>query len=94
MTDHRGRVHHLTACDLVIGPPAPPAKRRQRKPTLAAALRAARKAGADRVEIVEDRIVIALAGEAAKPIGNSTAAPDLGPNPWDDVLPGGDHGAD
>jgi hypothetical protein len=94
MTDHQARVHHLTACDLVIGAKAAPPKRRQRKPTLAAALKAARKAGADRVEIVDGRIVIALAGETAKPIGNGTAAPDLGPNPWDEALPGGDDGAD
>ena len=60
----------LTARDLVIGARSAPPKRRHRKPTLTTALKAARKAGADRVEIVDGKIVIALAGEPAKPNGN------------------------
>jgi hypothetical protein len=81
---------HLTALDLVIG--AQP-KRRPRKPSFASTLKAARKAGADRVEMVDGKIVIALASEPAKPKGAGTAAPDTGANEWDDVLSGGDHGA-
>jgi hypothetical protein len=80
---------HLTALDLVIGAQL---KRRPRKPSFASTLKAARKAGADRVEIVDSKIVIALASEPAKPMGTGTA-PDAGANEWDDVLPGGDHGA-
>jgi hypothetical protein len=90
MTNDSAHVHHLTACDLVIGARAAPPKRRHRKPTLAAALKAARKAGAARVEIVDGKIVIALVGETAT--GTDTA-PDAGANEWDDVLPGGDRGA-
>jgi hypothetical protein len=91
MTNDSANVNHLTSCDLIVGAPAAPPKRRPRKPSLASTLKAARKAGADHVTIGE--IVIALAGETAKPTGNSTAAPDTGANEWDDVLPGGDDGA-
>lgn len=94
MTNDPALVHHLTACDLFIGASASPAKRRQRKATPAAALKAARKAGPARVEIVDGKIVIALAGESAKPNGNSGGSSVFGANPWDTVLPGGDHGAD
>jgi hypothetical protein len=94
MTDHPAHVDHLTSCDLVIGARAAPPKRRQRGATLAAALKAARKAGADRVEIVDGKIVIALAGEPAKPNGNSAGSSVPGANPWDIVLQGGDHGTD
>jgi hypothetical protein len=86
-------VYPLTACDLIVGARTAPPKRRQRKPTLTAALKAARKAGADHVEIVDGRIVIALAGEKATPTGTGTAAPDTVANEWDDLLPGGGHGA-
>ena len=91
MTNDSARVDHLTACDLVVGAHATPPKRRQRKPTLAAALKAARKAGADHVEIVDGKIVVALAGQPAKPTGNGAESSDR--NEWDVVLPGGDHGA-
>jgi hypothetical protein len=84
-------VHPLIAHDLVIAGGAPPLRRRPRKPSLASTLKAARKAGADHVTIGE--IVIALAGETAKPTGNGTAAPNTDANEWDDVLPGGDRGA-
>ena len=47
----------------------------------------------DRVEIVDNKIVIPLASEPAKPKSTSTAAPDSVANEWDDVLPGGDDGA-
>jgi hypothetical protein len=94
MTNDPALVHHLTAFDLFIGASASPAKRRQRKATLAAPLKAARKAGPDRVEIVDGKIVIALAGESAKPNGNSAGSSVSGANPWDIVLPGGDYGAD
>jgi hypothetical protein len=56
-------IHHLTALDLVIGIPP---YRRLRKATLVSAIKAARRAGragADRVEVIDGRIVIALAGE-------------------------------
>jgi hypothetical protein len=82
--------YHMTALDLVIG--AQP-KRRPRKRSFASTLKAARKAGADRVEILDNKIVIPLASEPAKPKSTSTAAPDSGANEWDDVLPGGDDGA-
>jgi hypothetical protein len=73
---------------------AAPLRRRQRRATLAAALKAARQAGADRIEIVDGKIVIALAGESAKPNGNSAGPSVPGANPWDIVLQGGDHGTD
>jgi len=91
MTNDSANVNHLTSCDLIVGAPAAPTKRRPRKPSLASTLKAARKAGADYVTIGE--IVIALAGKTAKPTDNRTAAPDTGANEWDDVLPGGDDGA-
>jgi hypothetical protein len=90
MTNDSAHVHHLIACGLVIGARAAPPKRRQRKPTLTAALKAARRAGADRVEIVDGKIVIALVGKTAT--GTDTA-PDAGASEWDDVLAGGDDGA-
>jgi hypothetical protein len=89
MTEHR----MIKACDLIIGAGAPP-KHRQRKQTLATALKAARKAGADRVEVVDGKIVIVLGGQPVKSSGNSAGSSIPDTNPWDDVLPGGDHGAD
>jgi hypothetical protein len=86
-------VHPLTACDLIVGARTTPPKHRQRKQTLTTTLKAARKAGADRVEVVDGKIVIVLAGQPVKPNGNSASSSILS-NPWDDVLPGGDHGAD
>jgi len=90
MTNDFAHVHHLTACDLVVSGRAGAPKRRLRKPTLTAALKAARRAGADRVEIVDGKIVITLVGKTAT---GTDPAPDAGANEWDDVLPGGDHGA-
>jgi|HubBroStandDraft_6_1064221.scaffolds.fasta_scaffold2788943_1 hypothetical protein len=84
-------VHPLTGCDLIVGARTAPPKCRQREPTFTAALKAARKVGADRVEVVDGKIVIVLAGQSAKPNGNSASSSILS-NPWDDVLPGGDHG--
>jgi hypothetical protein len=82
-------VYPLTACDLIVGAPAPRPKRQPRKPSFTSIFKAARRAGADHVRIGET--VIAFAGETPKPTGNGTAAPDS--NEWDDVLPGGDRGA-
>lgn len=79
-------VHQLTAVDLVVGTSAAPKHRRRRR-SLASTLKAARKAGAGHVELTEDKVVIALAGEPAEPQGS----PDR--NEWDEVLPGGDRGA-
>jgi hypothetical protein len=84
-------VHPLTASDLIVGARTEPTKCRQREPTFPAALKAARKVGADRVEVVDGKIVIVLTGKPAKPNGNSASSSILS-NPWDDVLPGGDHG--
>ena len=81
---------HMTALDLVVGAQS---KRRPRKPSFASTLKAARKAGADRVEILDNKIVIPLASDPAKPKSTSTAAPDSVANEWDDLLPGGDDGA-
>jgi hypothetical protein len=89
MTEHRVSVHPIKASDLIIGAGAAPPKS-QLKQMLATALKAARKAGADRVE-VDGRIVIVLARQPVKPNGNSASSSILS-NPWDDVLPGGDHG--
>jgi hypothetical protein len=50
---------------------------------------AARRAGADRVEIVDGKIVITLVGKTA----TGTDPAPAGANEWDDVLPGSDHGA-
>ena len=82
MTNDTAHVYHLTACDLVVGARAAAPKRRPRKPTL----KAARKAGADRVEIVDGKIVITLVGKTAT---GTEPTPDAGANEWDDVLPGG-----
>jgi hypothetical protein len=90
MTNDFTHVHHLTACDLVVSARAAAPKRRPRKPTLTATLKAARRAGADRVEIVDGKIVITLVGKTAT---GTDPPPDAGANEWDDVLPGGDHGA-
>jgi hypothetical protein len=90
MTNDSAGVNHLTGCDLIVGAPAAPPKRRPRKPSLASTLKAARKAGADHVEIIDGKIVIALAGEPVKPTGNGARSPDR--NEWDAILPGGDHG--
>jgi hypothetical protein len=76
-------VHHLTAVNLVVGTSAAPKHRRRRR-SLASTLKAARKAGAGHVELVEDKVVIALTSE---PPGS----PDR--NEWDELLPGGDRGA-
>lgn len=84
-------VHPLTGCDLIVGARTTPPKCRQREPTFTAALKAARKVGAERVEVVDGKIVIVLAGQSAKPNGNSASSSILS-NPWDDVLPGGDRG--
>ena len=62
--------------------PVPAAVRRQRKRTLASTLRAARKAGADRV--IVDGVVIVLSPAAA--VLKSDA------NEWDAVLSEVDHG--
>jgi hypothetical protein len=61
---------------------APVPSRRQRKRSIASTLRAARKAGADRV--IVDGIVIALSPAAAVPESDA--------NEWDTVLLEGDHG--
>jgi hypothetical protein len=86
MTNDPG-VHPLTALDLVIGASTAPKRRRRR---LESTIKAARKAGAGHVEIFDDRVVIPLAGEPAKS-GIGESSPDR--NEWDEVLPGGDHGA-
>jgi hypothetical protein len=93
MTDYQS-VHPLKACDLIIGAGSDPPKHRQRKQTLTTALKAARKAGADRVEVVDGKIVIVLAGRPVNSSGNSASSSIPVTNPWDDVLPGGNHGAD
>jgi hypothetical protein len=80
-------VHPLTALDLVIGASTAPKRRRRR---LESTLKAARKAGAGHVEIFDDKVVIQLAGKPAKP---GIGAGSLEQNEWDEVLPGGDHGA-
>lgn len=89
MTNDPG-FHPLTALDLVIGAPTAPKPRRRRR-SLASTLKAARKAGAGHVEIIDDKVVIPLAGEPAK---GGIGAGSLEQNEWDEVLPGGDHGAD
>jgi hypothetical protein len=91
MTEHRVSVHPIKASDLIIGAGAAPPKNLWSKQMLATALKAARKAGADRVEVVDGKIVIVLAGQPVKRNGNSASSSILS-NPWDDVLPGGDHG--
>jgi hypothetical protein len=82
MTPKPPQVHHLVANDLLCGygTPAPlPTPRRERKRSLASTIRAARKAGADRV--IADGVVIALSPGAAESA-----------NPWDAAL--ADGGAD
>jgi hypothetical protein len=81
-------VHPLAAVNLVVGTPAP-AKRRERRRPLESTLRAARKAGARRVELTEEKIVIDLS-DPAQPRG----ADALETNEWDEVMPGGRHGSD
>jgi hypothetical protein len=66
---------------------APAPSRRQRKRTLASTLRAARKAGADRV--IVDGVVIVLSPSAAVP--ESVTVTDS-TNEWDAVLSEVDHG--
>jgi hypothetical protein len=75
-------IHHLTAVDLVVGAPT---ARKRRRLSLVSALKAARKAGANHVEVIGEKIVIPLTGEAAER-GCGEA------NEWDDVLPRGDIG--
>jgi hypothetical protein len=81
-------VHPLTALDLVIGASTAP-KRRKRKRPIGSTLRAARKAGARRVELTEEKMVVDFSGEPAGPGG----AGALDSNEWDEVLPGGRHGS-
>jgi hypothetical protein len=79
----RGRAHDIADDDDLIEPVgAPEPSRRQRKRTLASTLRAARKAGADRV--IVDGVVIVLSPAAA--VLKSDA------NEWDAVLSEVDHG--
>jgi hypothetical protein len=86
MTDNPECIRHITACDLVIGA-HPERQRKRRRRSLASTLKAARKAGAGHVELVGNKVVIALAGEPSEP----AKSPD--PNEWDEVLPGGERGA-
>lgn len=94
MTINNNRVHHLTAIGITIGenaapPSAPIPRHRHRRPTLAAAVKVAKRAGADRVEIDQKsgRIVIPLTGNGAERPGDAELE-----NPWDVVLPGGADG--
>jgi len=87
-------VRHLTASGITIGenaarPAAPIPRSRNRPPTLAAAVKVAKRAGADRVEIDQKsgRIVISLTGSGAE------QSRDELENPWDAVLSGGVDGA-
>jgi hypothetical protein len=82
-------IHHLQAISLVVGTPAA-VKHRQRRRSLASTLKAARKAGAGHVELINNKVVIALAGE---PPDAREAGPVVS-NEWDEVLPGGLHGTD
>ena len=79
----------LTAVDLVAGAPAA-LKHRRRRPSLASTLRAARKAGAGHVELIDDKVVISPAGETEMSTNDGGCSADR--NEWDEVLPGGDHG--
>jgi hypothetical protein len=95
MTMHNSCVHPLTAEGITVGenaarPAAPIARRRSRPPTLDAAVKVAKRAGADRVEIDQKsgRIVISLTRSGAEPSGDAQLE-----NPWDAVLPGGVDGA-
>jgi hypothetical protein len=91
-----GNTVHLTAVGFEIGeqaaPPAAPLQptRQRRRPTLASAVKAAKRAGADRVEIDprNGRIVIPLTGNGAESESDTD-----GENPWDVVLPGGRNAA-
>jgi hypothetical protein len=94
MTTNNDRIHHLTSIGITIGEnAAPPSasmpRRRQRRPTLAAAVKVAKRAGVDRVEIDQKsgRIVIPLTGNSAQQTGDAELE-----NPWDVVLPRGDDG--
>jgi hypothetical protein len=82
MPHARGRAHRLFDIadddDLIEPVAAPEPSRRQRKRTLAFTLRAARKAGADRV--IVDGVVIVLSPAAAVPASDSSS------NEWDTVL--------
>jgi hypothetical protein len=72
-------VHHLVARPLVVSEQKKP--RRQRKPTLARALREAANAGVNVAgATIEDGKVSLTFGEVAKSNGNVEA------NPWDTVL--------
>ena len=91
MTINNDCVRHLTANGITIGenaarPAAPIPRRRNRPPTLAAAVKVAKRAGADRVEIDQKsgRIVIPLTARGAEHPGDAELE-----NPWDAVLPGG-----
>ena len=79
-------VHRLAADNLVVGTPAT-AQRRERRRSLESTLRAARKAGARRVELTEEKMVIDLS-DPAQPRG----ADAFESNEWDEVMPGGRHG--
>jgi hypothetical protein len=90
MTINNDSVHHLTFSGITIGenavlPAAPIPRRRNRPATLAAAVKVAKRAGADRVEIDQKsgRIVISLTGSGAEQPGDAELE-----NPWDAVLPG------
>jgi hypothetical protein len=79
-------VHHLAAVDLVAGAAAA-LKHRRRRPSLVSTLKAARKAGAGQVELIDNKVVISLAGETENDAGCSADR-----NEWDEILPGGGHG--
>ena len=80
-------LHHFAAVNLVVGTPAA-VKHRHRRRSLASTLKAARKAGAGHVELIDDKVVIALAGEPP----NAGEADAVVSNEWDEVLPGGRNG--
>jgi hypothetical protein len=81
-------IHQLSAISLVVGTLAA-VKHRQRRRSLASTLKAARKAGAGHVELIDNKVVIALAGKPP-----DTRAGPVVSNEWDEVLPGGLHGTD
>lgn len=70
--------HHLHAADLIVTGAA--TKQRQRRPSLAAKLRAAQRAGAEGATIALDGSVAVAFVEAASTNGDDTR------NPWDEVL--------
>jgi hypothetical protein len=80
-------IRRLAAVSLVVGAPAA-VKHRHRRRSLASTLKAARKAGAGHVEFIDDKVVIALAGEPP----NAREANAVVSNEWDEVLPGGQNG--